>query len=101
MFRPRSILAAFATTALFAAPAMSHASPEAALQSCVKAFMSTQFADKAPAKVIHIDSTPSVVMPYPRTYSFVLTAKGLVSGKRYAQSTCTTDGTGTVTIETV
>lgn len=102
MTRSRSILAAIATTtSLLALPAISHASPAAALESCVKAFMSTNFADKQPAKVVHLDSTPSAALSVPRTYSYVLTAKGIVSGKRYAQSMCTTDGAGTVTIEAV
>ncbi len=101
--RSRSLLAAVATTTLFALPAVSQASSyQAALNSCVKAFMSSAFADKVPMKVLDVSqASGSMLTPYIRSYSFTLTATGNTSGKRLAQSTCTTDRSGSVTIESM
>lgn len=101
--RYRSILAAVATTTLFALPAVSQASNyQAALNSCVKAFMSSAFADKEPMKVLDIgQQSGSLLQPYIRSYSFTLTATGNTSGKRLSQATCTTDRSGSVTIESM
>ncbi len=97
------VLAALATTALFAVPVASQASTyQTALNACVKAFMSTAFADKEPMKVVDISQSGTTLMPtYTRSYSFTLTAIGGNSGKRLAQTTCTTDKAGSVTIEEV
>jgi len=97
----RSVLAAIATTTLFAVPAVSQASSyQTALDACVKAFMSSNFVDRAPLKVLESNSQSTSLLPsYTRSYSFTLTAIGASTGKRYAQSTCTTSKTGSVTIE--
>ena len=101
MNRPRILIATLATTTLFILPTVSHASQyQTALNACVKAFMSTNFADKAPLKVLDVTQQYTTLLPaFPRSYSFTLAAVGATSGKRYAQSTCTADRTGSVTIE--
>lgn len=86
------VLLSSAVLPLFAAPLLSHAdapASDAAMDACVKAFVSSKFEKERPYSVVTKETST-----YDRdasTYRISLTATGKHSGKKFAKATCVVD----------
>jgi hypothetical protein len=81
---------------LLAAPVLSHASQDTAMNACVKAFVSTNLEKERPFTVRTQDSVETPVDRYASAYRISLTATGKHSRKQVAKATCLVDRNGVV-----
>jgi hypothetical protein len=81
---------------LLTAPVLSHANEDAAMNACVKAFVSSSLEKERPYTVKTQESVVSPVDQYTRAYRIALSAKGKTSGKQVAKATCVVDRSGVV-----
>lgn len=89
----------FAVAILAAAPLASQAPPQdRAFDACIKAFMSDN--STVSQRAVKIRRANDFLSPMERAeqHTFQLTATGITSGRKYAQSTCKVDKEGTVTL---
>jgi len=81
---------------LFAAPVLSHANEDAAMNACVKAFVSSSLEKERPFTVKTEESVNSALDQHARAYRIALKATGKNSGKQVAKATCVVDRSGVV-----
>lgn len=89
--RTRNLLLC-AALPLLAAPLLTHAdatADEAAMDACVKAFVSSKFEKDRPYSVV--TKTTSSYDAAASSYRISLTATGKHSGKKFAKATCVVD----------
>lgn len=81
---------------LLSTPALSHASQEAALNACVKAFVSSSLEKDRPFTVQTRESAETPLDQQVRAYRIAVKATGKHSGKQVAKGTCVVDRNGVV-----
>ena len=92
----KSLSIATATIAL-AAPFASQAhNYDAAMDSCISAFVASSLPKEQPVKIKKEDSVSSPISIHARAYKIVVSAKGVESGKYVARGTCIVDRSGSV-----
>jgi hypothetical protein len=87
---------ALASLALLAAPLAAHARQQAAMDACIKAFVTAHFPKEQPVTVRKLDTTTSPASVLASRYRITVTARGAQSGKSLAKGTCIADRAGTV-----
>jgi hypothetical protein len=92
----RSLSFAVATAALAAPFATQAHNYDAAMDSCINAFVAASLPKEQPVKVRKEDGVDSPLSVHSRAYKIVVTAKGVESGKFVARGTCVVDRTGAV-----
>jgi len=86
-----------AATVMLATPFASQAhNYDAAMDSCIKAFVSANLPKQHPITVRKEDAVTSPISIHSRAYKIVVSAKGLESGKYLARGTCIVDRSGSV-----
>ncbi|WP_129641588.1 hypothetical protein [Peristeroidobacter agariperforans] len=86
-----------AATIAFAAPFATQAhNYDAAMDSCINAFVASSLPKEQPVKVRKEDGINSPLSVHSRAYKIVVTAKGVESGKYFARGTCIVDRSGAV-----
>ncbi|HEY0942386.1 MAG TPA: hypothetical protein VGE08_20000 [Steroidobacter sp.] len=92
----RSVSLAVASLAL-SAPFASHAgSYDAAMDSCISAFVASSLPKEQPVKVRKEEVASSPISIHSRAYKIMVSAKGVHSGKYLARGTCIVDRSGQV-----
>ncbi|HEY0684367.1 MAG TPA: hypothetical protein VGD45_18675 [Steroidobacter sp.] len=92
----KSVSIALATLAL-AAPFASQAHDyDAAMDSCINAFVASNLPKEQPVRVQKEASVSSPLAIYSRGYKIIVSAKGVESGKYLARGTCLVDRSGQV-----
>lgn len=92
----KSLSIAAATVALatpFTSQAHDH---DAAMDSCINAFIAANLPKEQPVMVRKEAAADSPISLYSRAYKIVVTAKSVNSGKRLARGTCIVDRSGQV-----
>lgn len=89
----RSLSFAVATVAL-AAPFATQA--DAAMDTCIGAFVASNLPKEQPVKIRKDDGIASPLSVHSRAYKIVVTAKGMESGRYLARGTCVVDRSGAV-----
>ena len=92
--RTTGILTGIAASLCFASTA-SLADSTAAMDACVKAFVSTSVLKDRAVVAVATEAAPASSLTQRRSYAIVLLATGKQSGKRFAQATCRVDRNGT------
>lgn len=92
----KSLSIAAASVALAAPFATQAHNYDAAMDSCINAFVSSSLPKEQPIKVRKEEAAPSAVNFHARAYKIVVSAKGVESGKHLARGTCIVDRTGDV-----
>jgi hypothetical protein len=92
----RSFIIAAGTVMLTAPLASQADNSDAAMDSCIKAFVSANLPKQQPITVRKDDGVASPISIHARAYKIVVTAKGLESGKYLARGTCIVDRSGSV-----
>jgi hypothetical protein len=84
-------------TLALAAPFASQAhNDDAAMDSCINAFVAANLPKEQPVTVRKEDLAASPISMHARAYKIVVSAKGVKSGKRLARGTCIVDRSGQV-----
>jgi hypothetical protein len=92
----KSISVAVATLAL-AAPFASQAhNYDAAMDSCINAFVASSLPKEQPVKIKKENSVSSPISMHSRAYKILVSAKGVESGKYVARGSCIVDRSGAV-----
>ncbi len=81
---------------LLATPVLSHASQEAAMNACVKAFVSSNLEKERPFTVRTEEASATPLDQHVRAYRVALKATGKHTGKQVAKATCVVDRSGVV-----
>lgn len=85
------------TALLLTAPMLAQANSDAAMDACVKAFVSTSLEKERPFSVRKEEPADSPIDQYnSRAYRISLKAVGKDSGKQVAKATCVVDRSGVV-----
>jgi hypothetical protein len=84
------------TALLLTAPMLTQANSDAAMDACVKAFVSTSLEKERPFSVRKEESVDSPIDQHSRAYRISLKAVGKHSGKQVAKATCVVDRSGVV-----
>lgn len=92
----KSISLAAATLALAAPFATQAHNYDAAMDSCINAFVASSLPKEQPVKIKKEDSVSSPISIHARAYKIVVSAKGVESGKYLARGTCIVDRSGAV-----
>jgi len=92
----RSLSFAVATVALAAPLATQAHNFDAAMDSCIGAFVASSLPKEREVKVRKEDGVNSPLSVHSRAYKIVVTAKGMESGKYIARGTCIVDRSGAV-----
>mgnify|MGYP003576332547 CR=1 FL=1 len=92
----KSLSIAAATVALAAPFATQAHNYDAAMDSCINAFVASSVPKEHPVKVKKEDGINSPLSVHSRAYKIVVTAKGVKSGKYLARGTCIVDRSGAV-----
>lgn len=92
----KSISLAAATLALAAPFATQAHNYDAAMDSCINAFVASSLPKEQPVKIKKEDTVSSPLSIHSRGYKIVVSAKGVESGKYLARGTCTVDRSGAV-----
>lgn len=92
----KSLSIATATVALAAPFATQAHNYDAAMDSCINAFVAASLPKEQPVKVRKEDGINSPLSVHSRAYKIVVTAKGVESGKYVARGTCIVDRSGAV-----
>jgi hypothetical protein len=86
-----------AATLIMAAPFASYAgADDAAMDSCIKAFVAANLPKEQPVTVQKEEVAASPISIHARAYKIVLSAKGVESGKYLARGTCIVNRAGEV-----
>lgn len=86
-----------AVTLLAATPFVSQAhNYDAAMDSCINAFVAANLPKEQPVKVFKEETATSPLNVHSRGYKIIVSAKGVESGKYLARGTCTVDRSGEV-----
>lgn len=83
----------FALAAPFAAQAHDY---DAAMDSCLNAFVASTLPKEQPVRFKKEEAASSPLAVHARSYKIVVSAKGVESGKYLARGTCIVDHTGAV-----
>jgi hypothetical protein len=92
----KSITLAAATLTLAAPFATQAHNYDAAMDSCINAFVASNLPKEQPVKIRKEDSVSSPISIHARAYKIVVSAKGVESGKYLARGTCIVDRSGAV-----
>ncbi len=92
----QSISLAAATLALAAPFATQAHDYDAAMDSCISAFVASSLPKEQPVKVKKTDAVSGPLSMHSRAYKIVVSAKGVESGKYFARGTCIVDRNGSV-----
>lgn len=92
----KSVSLAIATLALVAPFASYAGTYDAAMDSCISAFVAANLPKEQPVKVRKEEAVTSPVSIHSRAYKIMVSAKGVRSGKYLARGTCIVDRTGQV-----
>ena len=92
----KSISLAAATLALAAPFATQAHNYDAAMDSCINAFVSSSLPKEQPVKIKKEEAANSPLSIHARAYKIVVSAKGVESGKFVARGTCIVDRSGAV-----
>ena len=92
----KSLSFAVATVALAAPFATQAHNYDAAMDSCIGAFVASSLPKERTVKVRKEDGISSPLSVHSRAYKIVVTAKGMESGKYIARGTCIVDRSGAV-----
>ena len=92
----RSLSFAVATVALAAPFATQAHDYDAAMDSCISAFVASSLPKEQPVKIKKEDGVNSPINIHSRAYKIVVSAKGVESGKYGARGTCIVDRSGAV-----
>ena len=84
------------TATLHSTAALADSRTQAAMDACVKAFVSTSVPKDRQIALRTEMPTSSSLLPRARPYAITLTATGQDSGKQLAKATCRTDRNGAV-----
>ena len=87
------IAATLALAAPFATQAHNY---DAAMDSCINAFVASSLPKEQPVKIKKEDTVSSPLSMHARAYKIVVSAKGVESGKYLARGTCIVDRSGSV-----
>jgi hypothetical protein len=86
-----------AATIAFAAPFAAQAHDyDAAMDSCINAFVASSLPKEQPVKIKKEGDVHSPLSIHSRAYKIVVSAKGVESGKYVARGTCIVDRSGAV-----
>lgn len=95
--RITKFLSIAAATVALAAPFATQAhNYDAAMDSCINAFVASSLPKERPVKIRKEDGINSPLSVHSRAYKIVVTAKGVDSGKYVARGTCIVDRSGAV-----
>lgn len=90
-------LSIIAATLALATPFASHAGDaDAAMDTCINAFVAAKLPKEQRVKVRKVAAASTPIVMQPRAYKIVVTAKGADSGKHFARGTCLVDRNGEV-----
>lgn len=92
----KSLSIAAATVALAAPFATQADNYDAAMDSCINAFVASSLPKEQPVRIKKEDAVNSPLGIHSRAYKIVLSAKGVESGKYLARGTCIVDRSGAV-----
>lgn len=92
----KSIALAAASLALAAPFATQAHDYDAAMDSCINAFVASNLPKEQPVRIRKEDSVNSPISIHSRAYKIVVSAKGVESGKYLARGTCIVDRSGSV-----
>ncbi|MFC4310126.1 hypothetical protein ACFPN2_13630 [Steroidobacter flavus] len=92
----KSISLAAATLALAAPFATQAHDYDAAMDSCINAFVASSLPKEQPVRIKKEDAVNSPISIHTRAYKIVVSAKGMESGKNIARGTCIVDRSGAV-----
>jgi hypothetical protein len=92
----KSIALAAATLALAAPFATQAHNYDAAMDSCINAFVAASLPKEQPVQIKKEDAVNSPISMHSRAYKIVVSAKGVESGKNIARGTCIVDRSGAV-----
>jgi len=92
----RSLALAAATLTLAAPFAARAGNADAAMDSCISAFVAAHLPKEQPVRVRKEDAASSPVNVHARAYKILVTARGVESGKYLARGSCIVDRHGQV-----
>ena len=92
----KSLSIAAATMALATPFATQAHNYDAAMDSCISAFVASSLPKEQPVRIKKEDAVNSPLSMQSRAYKIVLSAKGVESGKYLARGTCIVDRSGAV-----
>lgn len=92
----RSLSFAVATVALAAPFAIQAHDYDAAMDTCINAFVASSLPKEQPVKVRKLERVDGPLSAHSRAYKIVVTAKGVESGKYFARGSCIVDRSGAV-----
>ncbi|MBL8264816.1 hypothetical protein [Steroidobacter sp.] len=92
----KSFAIALATLALAAPFATQAHNSDAAMDSCINAFVAASLPKEQPVTVRKEEAAASPISIHSRAYKIVVSAKGVESGKYLARGTCIVDRSGQV-----
>lgn len=92
----KSLSLAVAALALGAPFASQAGTYDAAMDSCISAFVADSLPKEQPVKVRKEEAVTSPISIHSRAYKIMVSAKGVQSGKYLARGTCIVDRTGQV-----
>jgi hypothetical protein len=92
----KSLSIAAATVALAAPFATQAHNDDAAMDSCINAFVAASLPKEQPVKVKKDNGVASPLSIHSRAYKIVVSAKGVESGKYLARGSCIVDRSGAV-----
>lgn len=86
-----------AATVIMAAPFTTQASTDdAAMDACIRAFVSATLPKEQPVTVRKEETAVSPIMVHERSYKIVVSARGVESGKHLGRATCLVNRSGEV-----
>lgn len=92
----KSLSFAAATCALAAPFATQAHNDDAAMDSCINAFVASSLPKEQPVRIKKDEGTVTPLSIQARAYKIVVSAKGVESGKYIARGTCIVDRSGAV-----
>ncbi|GFE78245.1 hypothetical protein GCM10011487_02450 [Steroidobacter agaridevorans] len=92
----KSLSIAAATVALAVPFATQASSYDAAMDSCINAFVASSLPKEQPVRIKKDAGVNSPLSVHSRAYKIVVSAKGVESGKYFARGTCIVDRSGAV-----
>jgi len=92
----RKLILIAASAPLFAAPAISFAGEAEAMNACVNAFVSANLPKEQKVRLKTVDSARGPMDRHARYYTIAMSARGVESGKQFAEGTCVVKSDGTL-----
>jgi hypothetical protein len=96
MTTARKLILISASLPLFAAPAVSFADQDTALEACYNAFVTANIPKEQKTHLRAIDPVRSPLDVHSRFFKITLSAQGMESGKQLAKATCIVKYDGTL-----